>query len=95
MMRIFIRSALTLFLLLPVPVLAEPIGEHAGEFLVDGPLNAQPATQPSNPDVVIDETGRQIWVWDGSPSSSTSQEVFLRIFPADDGPPTDPVQVNT
>ena len=86
---------LVIFWLLPFSAFATPfVGEHAGEILVDGPLNAQPATQPSNPDVVIDETGRQIWVWDGTPAS-TSQEVFLRIFPADDGPPTDPVQVNT
>jgi len=100
MMRIFIRPTLTLILplslilLLPIPALAAPVGEHAGEFLVDGPLNAQPASGPANPDVVIDESGRSIWVWDGAPAS-TRQEVFLRIFPADGGPPTDPVQVNT
>ena len=100
MMRIFIRSALTLILplspilLLPIPALAALVGEHAGEILVDGPLNAQPASGPANPDVVIDESGRSIWVWDGTPAS-TRAEVFLRIFPADGGPPTDPVQVNT
>ena len=94
MMRIFSRSALTLFLLLPVPVLAEPVGEHAGEILVDGPLGMQPGSEPSNPDVVVDESGRSLWVWDGTPST-TRKEVFLRIFPADGGPPGDPVQVNT
>ena len=99
MMRIFIRAALTLILplsliLLPIPALAAPVGEHAGEFLVDGPLDAQPASGPANPDVVIDESGRSIWVWDGTPAG-TRREVFLRIFAADGDPTTDPVQVNT
>ena len=94
MMRIFKRSALALFLLLPVTVLAEPVGEHAGEILVDGPLGMQPGSEPSDPDVVVDESGRSLWVWDGTPST-TRTEVFLRIFPADGGPPGDPVQVNT
>ena len=100
MMRICIRPALTLILplslilLLPIPALAAPVGEHAGEFLVDGPLDAQPASGPANPDVVIDESGLSIWVWDGTPAG-TRREVFLRIIPADGDPPTDPVQVNT
>jgi len=87
-------STLILFLLLPVPVLAAPVGEHAGEILVDGPLDAQPGSDPSNPDAVIDKSGRSIFVWNGTPAG-TRKEVFLRIFPADGGPPGDPVQVNT
>jgi len=93
-MQILKRSTLILFLFLPVPALTAPVGEHAGEILVDGPLASQPGSEPSNPDVVVDESGRSIWVWDGTPST-TRKEVFLRIFPADGGPPTDPVQVNT
>ena len=94
MMQILKRSSLVLFLLLPVPVLAELVGEHAGEIWVDGPAEVQPGGEPANPDVVVDEPGRSIWVWDGTPST-TRKEVFLRIFPADGDPPTDPVQVNT
>ena len=94
MMRIIKKSAFTLILLLPIASLAAPVGEHAGEILVDGPLDAQPGPEPSNPDAVIDRSGRSIFVWDGT-VSDTRKEVFVRIFPADGGPPTDPVQVNT
>jgi len=94
MTRNFKRSALTLILLLPIPALAVPVGEHAGEILIDGPVEVQPGADPANPDVVVDESGRSIWVWDGTPST-TRKEVFLRVFPADGGPPGDPVQVNT
>ena len=81
-------------LLISFPALAAPIGESAGEIWIDGPAEVQPGSDPSNPDVVVDESGRSIWVWDGTPAS-TRKEVFLRIYPADGGPPTAPVQVNT
>jgi len=81
-------------LLISFPALAAPIGESAGEIWIDGPAEVQPGSDPSNPDVVVDESGRSIWVWDGTPAS-TRKEVFLRIYPADGGPPTVPVQVNT
>ena len=88
------QSTLILCLLLPLPLLAAPVGEHAGEILVDGPLAAQPGVNPSNPDAVVDKSGRSIFVWAGT-VSDTQQEVFVRIFPADGGPPGSPVQVNT
>lgn len=81
-------------LLISFPALAAPVGESAGEIWIDGPAEVQPGSDPGNPDVVVDESGRSIWVWDGTPAS-TRKEVFLRIYPADGGPPTDPVQVNT
>jgi hypothetical protein len=81
-------------LLISFPAQAAPIGESAGEIWIDGPAEVQPGSDPGNPDVVIDESGRSIWVWDGTPASA-KKEVFLRIYPADGGPPTDPVQVNT
>jgi hypothetical protein len=93
-MRILKRYTLILFLLLPVPALAAPVGEHAGEIWIDGPVEVQPGFSPGNPDVVVDKSGRSIWVWDGTPAG-TRKEVFLRFFPADGGPPGDPVQVNT
>jgi len=87
-------AALLLYLLLSMPALASPVGESAGEILVDGPLNIQPGSNPGNPDAVVDESGRSIFVWDGTPTD-TAKEVFLRIFPADGSSPVDPVQVNT
>jgi hypothetical protein len=88
------RSTLMLFLLLPVAAMATPVGEHAGEIWVDGPADVQPGSDPSNPDAVVDKSGRSIFVWDDTPAD-TGKEVFLRIFPADGGSPGDPVQVNT
>jgi len=87
-------AALLVCLLLSMPALAAPVGESAGEILVDGPVNAQQGLNPSNPDAVVDESGRSIFVWDGTPTG-TAKEVFLRIFPADGSSPGDPVQVNT
>jgi len=94
MMQILKRSTLILCICLPVPALSAPVGEHAGEILIDGPLAEQPASQPSNPDAVVDKSGRSIFVWDGTPAA-TRKEVILRVFPADGSPPGDPVQVNT
>ena len=81
-------------LLIALPALASPVGESAGEILVDGPLDMQPGSNPSSPDAVVDKLGRSIFVWDGT-ISGTSKEVFLRIFPADGSEPGAPVQVNT
>lgn len=93
-MQILKQCTLMLFLLLPLPSLAAPVGEHAGEILVDGPLGAQAGHNPSNPDVVVDKSGRSIFVWGATPSD-TRREVFVRIFPADGGPPGSSVQANT
>ena len=58
-------------LLLPFSAFATQfVGEHAGEIWIDGPADVQPGSDPGNPDVVIDESGRSIWVWDGTPAST-------------------------
>jgi hypothetical protein len=61
---------------------------------VDGPADVQPGSDPNHPDAVIDNSGRSIFVWDGTPSD-TRKEIFLRILPADGSEPDAPVQVNT
>jgi len=70
------------------------VGESGGEIWVDGPGDVQPGSDPNHPDAAIDNLGRSIFVWDGTPAS-TDKEVFLRIFPADGSSPGDPVQVNS
>jgi hypothetical protein len=92
-------TALTVCLLTSVISLAGPeganvVGESRGEIWVDGPADVQPGSDPNHPDAAVDNSGRSIFVWDGTPSD-TRKEIFLRIFPADGSEPDAPVQVNT
>ena len=91
--RLIILTA-SISLLIAIPALATPIGESAGEIWVDGPADVQPGGDPNHPDAAVDNSGRSIFVWDGTPAS-TRKEIFLRIFPADGSEPGAPVQVNT
>lgn len=78
--------------LLSVTNVSAQLGEQAGEIWIN--KSADPDSDPNNPHAAVDPSGRSIFVWDGTPSS-TRKEIFLRIYPADGGAPGDPVQVNT
>lgn len=79
--------------LLSTSALSAPIGDHAGEIWISGP--DQPGTNPNHPDADVDSTGRSVFVWDTTLSSTTRKDIFLRIFPADGSGPSNPAQVNT
>jgi len=79
--------------LLSTSALSAPIGDYAGEIWISGP--DQPGTNPNHPDADMDSTGRSVFVWDTTLSSTTKKDIFLRIFPADGSDPSVPVQVNS
>ena len=79
--------------LLSTSALSVPIGDYAGEIWISGP--DQPGTNPNHPDADVDSTGRSVFVWDTTVSSTNRKDVFFRVFPADGSDPSDPVQVNT
>jgi hypothetical protein len=85
-------AILTSCVLFSIHALAAPVGESAGEIWINGP--DQPGSDPNQPDADVDTTGRSIFVWDTTPSTNR-KDIFFRIFPADGGPPADPVLVNT
>jgi hypothetical protein len=75
---------------------AAPVGEPRPETWVDGPLGMRVGGSPQTPDATADHRGRQIYVWDDSPTGQgTGIDVFLRIFDAAGTSLVDPVQVNT
>jgi len=71
---------------------AGTVGESGGEIWIDGPT--QPGTNPIQPDADVDTTGRSIFVWEAT-AEGNQKDIFLRVFPADGGDPSDPIQVNT
>ena len=75
---------------------AAPVGEPRDELWVDGPLDERVGGSPQTPDATADHRGRQIYVWDDTPTGAgTGIDVFLRIFDRDDTSLVGPVQVNT
>ena len=96
MYRVFsVQLAALSFFLISCPLLAGPVGEHAGEIWIDGPEDKQPGLNPRFPDAAVDKAGRSIFVWDGNPAINGGNDVWLRIFDSSGAPPTDPVRVNT
>ena len=77
--RLIILSA-GISLLISIPALATPVGEHAGEIWVDGPADMQPGADPGNPDAAVDGMGRSIFVWDGTPPTP-ERKSFFESFP--------------
>lgn len=71
---------------------AASIGDSTGEIWIDGPN--QPGTNPIQLDADVDKTGRSIFVWE-STAAGDQKDIFLRVFPAGGGDPSDPIQVNT
>ncbi|MFC1797071.1 hypothetical protein ACFL1V_08255, partial [Pseudomonadota bacterium] len=90
-----IKLIILICLLISFPTLAAPVGESAGEIWIDGPEETQPGTTPSKPDAAVDKTGRSIFVWAANPAVNGGSDIYLRIFPADGGAPSEPVRVNT
>lgn len=93
MKKTFLRkiAIVLLCVCLSAPLSASPVGESAGEIWIDGP--DQPGSDPNQPDADVDSTGRTIFVWDAF--TANRKDIFLRVFPADGGDPSDPVRVNT
>lgn len=92
---LFIACIIIISLLFANSSAAAPVGESAGEIWVNGPADKMPGSDPNQPDADVDASGRRIFVWDTTAVSANRKDIFLRIFPADGGPPADPVQVNT
>ncbi|MDX1380329.1 MAG: hypothetical protein R3233_04370 [Xanthomonadales bacterium] len=75
---------------------AAPVGEPRDELWVDGPLGERVGGSPQTPDATADHRGRQIFVWDDTPTNAgTGIDVFLRIFDRSGNSLVGPVQVNT
>mgnify|MGYP001554792026 CR=1 FL=1 len=84
---------LTLFaLLISSPLLAIPVGEHAGEIWIDGPENIQ-VGNPKHVDAAVDTTGRSIFVWATNPAVNGGTRIHYRVFPSDGGAPSVPALV--
>ena len=78
------------------PATAVPVGEPRDEMWVDGPLDERVGGSPQTPDATADHRGRQIFVWDDTPTGAgTGIDVFLRIFDRSGNSLVGPVQVNT
>ena len=88
--------ALTGFLM-PVSVLADPLGEGGVEFWIDGPADVKLGPTPNDSHSAIDSRGREIYVWSEATYSPTYQatNIVLRVFEANGDSLVGPVQINT